>query len=259
MTINEYLQNPYGKGSAISGVTKMKEDMMKEYAELLSRFACRIYKYRDEAIFHVVVPSRQRPNVTYDVVLEFKLNNLTSSEISVNNGDFKVFSNCPSFIYTYAHAFRKQGLIISWLDSKYRPEVRKQSATTKNQYDMLGMERSLYLACLYLTKTRRSDLSVINTTAHKPSGFAQIAVHVRTQDQIMEAVRAKILPTDPVAPKGAPGGTLVSRKDAGHEGTPSSAATPKIKSTKKLGSLNSIRKTKPGMARSIKSKSTKRI
>ena len=31
MTINEYLQNPYGKGSSFSNVTKQKEDLEAQY------------------------------------------------------------------------------------------------------------------------------------------------------------------------------------------------------------------------------------
>lgn len=254
MTINEYLQNPYGKGSAISGVTQQKEDMLRQFQELASKFACKIYKYRDEAIFHVVIPSRDRPKVSYDVVIETKLNDMTSSEINVNDVDIKVFSNCPSFMFTFAHAFRSKGLVIHWLDNKYRVEVKKKEATSKNEYGIIGMERSLYLACLYLTKTRRTDITIINSIATKPTSFQQIAALVRTQDQIMDSVHAKVDKSDttPVAVPVTP----VRNRNHGHEGTSSAERVPTVSKT---ASLNKNPKTKSATSSPPKTKRTKRI
>ncbi len=254
MTIAEYLQNPYGKGSAIAGggLQKAKEDMMREYTELLPQFALRIYKYRDEAIFHVVVPSRKRPSVSYDVVLEIRLNDIPSTEVTVENTDFKVFSNCPSFIFTYAHAFEERGMIIKWLDNKYKKEVRKNVATTKNAYNMIGMERSLYLACLYLSKTRHTDLSTINTTSNKVNGFSQIALTIRSQDQVMQSVKPKIKPTQDTKtpqPKGSSTGPL-DRKTSGESRTDYTKRISKTRDarptgkTKSAGKISRTKRTK---------------
>lgn len=254
MTINEYLQNPYGKGSAISGVTQQKEDMQRQFQQLASRFACKIYKYRNEAIFHVVIPSRDRPKVSYDVVFETKLNDMTSSEINVNDVDIKVFSNCPSFIFTFAHAFRSRGLIIPWLDNKYRVEVKKKEAASKNEYGIIGMERSLYLACLYLTKTRRTDIAVINSIASKPTSYNQIAALIRNQDQIMASVRAKVPPSDnqPVTVPVTP----VTNRNHGHEGTSSAERMPPIS---KVKSLDKGVKTKSAAASTSRVKRMKKM
>ena len=39
MTINDYLQNPYGKGSSFSNITKQKEDLESQYNQYSNKFA----------------------------------------------------------------------------------------------------------------------------------------------------------------------------------------------------------------------------
>ena len=196
MTINEYLQNPYGKGSSFSNVTPQKEKLEAEYNQYSNKFACKIYKHQNNVIFHVIVPSVKKDYITYDVILEMNYDKKTSGAVDVNNLEFKCFSNCPSFIFTYANAFRQRDLLCKWLENNYRKEVKKNTANVKNQYGIIGLERSLYLACLYLKKAMRTRNEVIDTTCKKVSNYATIANGVRTQDEIMEKHKMKISAED---------------------------------------------------------------
>ena len=203
MNINDYLQNPYGKGSSFSNITKQKEDLEAQYSQYSNKFACKIYQHQKNVIFHVIVPSVKKDFVTYDVVLEMNLGDKTAEAIDVNNLEFKCFSNCPSFIFTYANAFRQKGLLCHWLENKYRKEVKKNTANIKNQYGIIGLERSLYLACLYLKKAGRTRADIITTLGKKVTSYSMIANGIRTQDEIMEKTKMKIKPEDKNAISGA--------------------------------------------------------
>ena len=203
MTINDYLQNPYGKGSSFSNITKQKEDLESQYNQYSNKFACKIYQHQKNVIFHVIVPSVKKDFVTYDVVLEMNLGDKTAEAIDVNNLEFKCFSNCPSFIFTYANAFRQKGLLCHWLENKYRKEVKKNTANIKNQYGIIGLERSLYLACLYLKKAGRTRADIITSLSKKITSYSMIANGIRTQDEIMEKTKMKIRPEDKNAISGA--------------------------------------------------------
>ena len=203
MTINDYLQNPYGKGSSFSNITKQKEDLEAQYNQYSNKFACKIYQHQKNVIFHVIVPSVKKDFVTYDVVLEMNLGDKTAEAIDVNNLEFKCFSNCPSFIFTYANAFRQKGLLCHWLENKYRKEVKKNTANIKNQYGIIGLERSLYLACLYLKKAGRTRADIITTLGKKVTSYSMIANGIRTQDEIMEKTKMKIKLEDKNAISGA--------------------------------------------------------
>ena len=203
MTINDYLQNPYGKGSSFSNISKQKEDLEAQYSQYSNKFACKIYQHQKNVIFHVIVPSVKKDFVTYDVVLEMNLGDKTAEAIDVNNLEFKCFSNCPSFIFTYANAFRQKGLLCHWLENKYRKEVKKNTANIKNQYGIIGLERSLYLACLYLKKAGRTRADIITTLGKKVTSYSMIANGIRTQDEIMEKTKMKIKLEDKNAISGA--------------------------------------------------------
>lgn len=192
MTIGEYLKNPYGKGSAFSSSSKQKEDLDQQFIELSEKIASKIYRYRDFVIYHVVIPSTKKDSVNYDVVIEVETKNLHEGAANLENLAFKVFSNCPSFIFTYAHVFRGYGMLCEWLLPKYNKEVRTKPPVQRNQYGIVGLERSIYLALKHLHTSKQFNCGIYQTTGKKISGRTEIINSVRSQEQIMDKVREKI-------------------------------------------------------------------
>lgn len=252
MTINDYLQNPYGKGSSFSNVNSQKEKLESEYNQYSSKFACKIYQHQNHVIFHVIVPSVKKDYMSYDVVIEINYGDKTSQDVDTLNMDFKCFSNCPSFIFTFANAFKQKDLMCKWLENKYRKEVKKNTANIKNQYGIIGLERSLYLACLYLKKSGKTRSEVINTTCKKVTTYKAIADGVRTQDEIMEKSKMKI---DPEAAKSTSGIKDINFQSKKKESTRkhdseytkttnSTLFTSRTASQKKSGKTSTIKKTR---------------
>ncbi|MCM1213949.1 MAG: hypothetical protein NC548_05425 [Lachnospiraceae bacterium] len=226
MNINGYLQNPYGKGAAFPGANtkELYRKMHEKYLTLQKRFSHRIYIYHDNAIIHVVVPGSD-PNVSYDVVMEFKLNDLVKEAISIGELPFTVFSNCPSFIFTYANAFRNANLTCQWLDTKLSKKARTTSAATRNQFGVIGYEKSIYLACIHIKHSGAHLVSVIHGSSEKVTSYSRIARTVRTQDEILDHIKAK-------APHGntpkTTGSTFDTKKSESHI-TQRKGATPSTK------------------------------
>lgn len=192
MTIGEYLKNPYGKGSAFSSSTKQKEDLDKQFKELSEKIISKIYRYRDFVIYHVIIPSTKKDSVNYDVVIEVETKNLHEGAATLEDLNFKVFSNCPSFIFTYAHVFRGNGMLCEWLLPKYNAEVRTKAPAQRNQYGIIGFERSMYLALKHLHTSGKTRFGVYQTSGKKIAGRTEIINSVRTQQQIMDKVREKV-------------------------------------------------------------------
>lgn len=252
MNINDYLQNPYGKGSSFSNFSSQKEKLEKEYNDYASKFACKIYKYQNSVIFHVIVPSVKKDFISYDVILEINYDTKTGNDVDATGMEFKCFSNCPSFIFTYANAFKQKDLLCKWLENKYKKEVKKNTANIKNQYGIIGLERSLYLACLYLKKSGKSRSEVISTTCKKVTSYKQIADGVRSQDEIMEKSKMKIDPTVVNNTSGLNDIKFQSKKkestrktDSAYTKTTSSSIfTSKTTNQKKTTKSNTIKKTR---------------
>lgn len=244
MTIREYLKNPYGKGSAFSNSTKQKEELDKQFIEISKDILSRIYRYRDFVIYHVVIPSTKKDSVKYDVVVEVEAKNLSDSATDIEDIPFKVFSNCPSFIFTHAHVFRTNNLLCEWLVPKYNKEVRTNAPSERNPYGIVGLERSIYLAFKHLHSSGQTKVSVYKTTGKKVSGRTEIINSVRTQQQIMDKVREKIPANknqETVAGKNEP---TFGRKSIATTNTPSSKQVQRTVLTKTTKQVKEIKKSK---------------
>lgn len=240
MTIAEYLQNPYGKGSAFGYNKQLVLNLNKEFETLVEKITFRIYRYRDSVIYHVVIPSTKKDDVSYDVIIEVDTKRLHEGAATVDNLDFKCFSNCPSFIFTYAHVFRKYKMLCEWLLDKYNEEVRKNAPEVRNRFNVIGVERSLYLAMKFIHfKGLTRNATYINTGV-KITNRNEVEKKVRTQEEIMEKVRAKVKPTD--QPK------IPDPKQQGYQKATSTRhpknATPSTKGVTSTHSVKSTKKTK---------------
>lgn len=248
MTIRQYLENPYGKGFSVTNVAKQRKELENDFIKIKDKIACKVYKYRDYAIFHVVVPSSSKDTVNYDVIVEVELKKLHEGAATIEDLPFKVFSNCPSFIYTYANVFKQNKMLCEWLISKYRNEVKKLEPVYRNRYNMIGYERSLYMAFRFLHVTGRTGIASIQTTGIKSSSRNAIVVAVRSQDQIMENVKAKIK-KDPnekvtIAGKDAKFGSKQLATNINRESNKKNKVTNETRETKKVGKVKVTKKVK---------------
>ena len=252
MTINDYLQNPYGKGAAFTGANakELSRKMHEKYAALQKRFIHRIYMYHDNAIIHVVVPGSD-PNISYDVVLEFKLNDLPKEAISVGELPFTVFSNCPSFIFTYANAFRNAHLTCQWLDTKLSKKARTNSATVRIVFGGGGGGGGGGGACMHIRHSGAHLVSVIHGSSEKVTSYSRIARTVRTQDEILDRIKMKT-GSEPGNTVRTTGSTFQTTKSEAHitqrkgatAPTKSSLFTRSARANKKVKTTHSSKTTK---------------
>jgi hypothetical protein len=157
-TLKEYLLNPMGKGSSV--IPKSMKDL---YAVEVSKINITVkwFKYNDNGakskdgkynrlLAIVNIPSTKVNNVSYEVAIEF---NMKGDYKSIMLCPCTVFSNCPSFVYTYAKVFNERGLLIKRLKNKYDAKTLKMDPTIRNSYKIIAYEKSLTMAAIYLSTT----------------------------------------------------------------------------------------------------------
>ena len=200
MDIKQYLDNPMGKGAIIQGKQLILDDLNKRYEKLKSNneFKCEIYKDGNTFIFHVKVPSESERDNDYDVVIELSpesksiLDKTLLSDESLLRYNMRVFSNCPSFIFTYAYAYNEHELFIDYLQKRLDDLVFKSAPTTKNPMNMVNFEKSIYFACKYLVEEKDMKKNSIKSFAQRFKKKDFIA-SIRTQAEIMQEIkRAKL-------------------------------------------------------------------
>lgn len=158
MTYDQYIQNPMGISNAvISNRNMYRELYMNKLDKIMVREMGKIdytlYKSKNKYYVYIKIPSEVIEKFYYDVVIEFsspKDHKLNDS--SLNNYNVKFYSNDPSFVYTFAHAFIKNNMFINELKGVMSKEAIKKVAVEKNPGNQIGYVKSLYFAYLILKK-----------------------------------------------------------------------------------------------------------
>jgi hypothetical protein len=148
MKISEYIDNPYGKGSAFVNRKVIYADLINRYYALTKKykmFTNFIYKDGKDYYCHIRIPSESIEEMTYDVIIF-----INHSSSIIKNNEFKVFSNCPSFVFTYAYVFNKNKMLIDFLRGQFDDPILSEDPMVRNPNRVLGYEKSIFYALNYL-------------------------------------------------------------------------------------------------------------
>ena len=193
MNIREYLSNPLGKGSAVMQIKHMADLYNKRYENNRQNISHKIYLVRDTLYFHIKIPS-SIDIIHYDVVIKF-MPTKVSTDVTILDMDFQVFSNCPSFIYTYANTYNRKGMVIPEIKRKLTKEAIKKSAKVRNPYDIIGYEYSIYLAFKYIMDKRLFSIIDMQQRAIKSKTVMDLYSKIQDFDSLMKkrSLREKVL------------------------------------------------------------------
>lgn len=188
-TLDEYLENPMGKGStAIANRNLIKSDLDARYEKLITKHKeFKHTHYHDATNFyiHIQVPSETEQNNTYDVVIQFTpTDNAVIHDVNLNRYTIKVFSNCPSFTYTYAYVYNDYGLMIDFLRNKYKNVVLSDNPVVKNPGEIINFEKSIYFACKFIKANKPFTNKVLIAPKSKRINIEQFKKTIRNTDAI---------------------------------------------------------------------------
>lgn len=159
MTFDQYIQNPMGKANAVISNREMYRNMYSMKLDIIMvREMGKVdwFLYKDskkEAYYaHIKVPSELVEKFYYDVVIEFTPAEDMKPSKDLTNYTAKFYSNDPSFVFTFAHAFIKNGVFINQFKDKMSKEAVKNNAKVKNPMNTVGYVKSLYFAYLIMKR-----------------------------------------------------------------------------------------------------------
>ncbi len=193
MNLIQYLSNPSGKGSAVLPTTSIKNDLDNQFNMLRDKMKMKIYTKGNILIYHIGIPSRKSDKVIYDVIIEYNLSKVDPAISTINTLEFNCFSNCPSFTYTYAYIFDKNKILCPWLRDKYSREVLRKAPDTRNEYRIIGFERSIYLALKYITMAGRNKIQQAKFLSTSYRVYSDISRNVLTSDDIDRRYKMAII------------------------------------------------------------------
>ena len=93
----------------------------------------KVYVEKNNVYYHLIIPSESEfKENDYDIILKFiPRNQADLDDKSYRQYEMQVFSNCPSFTYTYAYVAKLNGYLIPELMDKYEEQVQKLLGHTK--------------------------------------------------------------------------------------------------------------------------------
>lgn len=187
MNLAEYMQNPLGKGASVLMLGSTRKMLDEEYAKIVSRITHTWYSLNDKYyIAHIKIPSKSADKLMYDVLIEIDISSIPKQTAVINNSKCRVFSNCPSFVFTYAYVFDKNHDIIPWAKKKYNKKVFESNPVKRNPIEMRNYERSLYFAIKYITSNGRNYKAGINLNMSRIRSHMQILTNVQSSDEVLE-------------------------------------------------------------------------
>lgn len=110
---------------------------------------------KNNLFVHMGIMSESKPGVFYDTIFKFiKLKYLSGEKVIdgvfKDKTELKVFSNSPEFVFTYANAFNKKGLLIDEYKSLIGTRALNEKAKIKNPNSEIGMSTSLFCCLKHL-------------------------------------------------------------------------------------------------------------
>lgn len=160
MTFEEYILNPMQKqGMVFNSIMReaMRTTYKTKFDNILLREAGKINHYKfvnkKENTYYILIkiPSEIVPKFYYDVVIKFFANaDIEESGANLSKYNIRVFSNDPSFNFTFAYVFLKNELVIKELVPKLAKLAKKEAPKVTNPEEHIGYVKSLYFAYLFM-------------------------------------------------------------------------------------------------------------
>lgn len=156
MTFEDYIQNPMGKENAVISNRAMYRNLYQTKLDAImvresGHVEIKAYHVGKKYICYLKIPSEVVPKFYYDVLIEFTPPKIISGA-DLKSYNVRFYSNDPSFVYTFAHAFIKNGLFFDDFKDKMSKKAIKNPAKEKNPFNQVGYVKSLYFAYLIMSK-----------------------------------------------------------------------------------------------------------
>lgn len=161
MTFEEYIRNPMGiANSVISNREMYKKLYTDKLDKILLREVGKLEYYcmkeskgsnsKDVYWCYLKIPSENVSDFYYDVIIKLIPKKGALESYSIKEYDVQFFSNDPSFVFTFAHAFIKNKMFIPEYLDKMSKEAVQKKAEVKNPHNQVGYVKSLYFAYLIM-------------------------------------------------------------------------------------------------------------
>lgn len=182
--IKEFFNNPAGKGSAVLNINATKNKFQEKYNQIHKKISHKSFFVKDDIYILVNIPSSVE-GIMYDVLMKFEKNK-KSIGTTILDMEMQLFSNSPSFLYTYANAYDKQKLFIKECKKKLSPKMLSDIAKTRNPYGVLSYDFSIYSALWYVLSNGYTNIDDLKMTDNINCNLSTVLKYVKDAELLQK-------------------------------------------------------------------------
>lgn len=140
---------PYER--SIAAKYKVMNKLQTDFLSIKNLFELSYVNKTSEYIeIFLKIPSEPfREKLKYDVIVRFYLNSNEDNKIEAST-PVEVFSNSPSFMFTYTFVYKKHNVLIEEYEKFQAKRALTEKPLKTNPHEILGFEKSLFYAFLWL-------------------------------------------------------------------------------------------------------------
>lgn len=182
--IKEFFNNPAGKGSAVLNINATKTKFEEKYNSIHKKITHKTFSVKDNIYILVNIPSSV-DGIMYDVLLKFEKTK-KSLGTTIFDMEMQLFSNSPSFLYTYANAYDKQKLFIKECKKKLSSKMLSDIAKTRNPYGVLSYDFSIYSALYYILNNGYTNIDDLKMSDFLKCDLNTVLKYVKDADALQK-------------------------------------------------------------------------
>lgn len=198
LTLQRLANNPMGKGAAVGNAAIMRHHLTQEYLRMSRARTLDIdvvpFRVGETLYLKLKVTSfnmDRNGDVNYDILLtltpplDSKGRPYTTSRVDLYH--VSVFSNVPSFTYTYAKVYEVKGYLNTELQHLYDDDIFMKGDNIRNPNASIGFDKYMTIVTLFIINNRRLlDKSVY--TAVNQQTYNHIISQLRSNSQISKEI-----------------------------------------------------------------------
>lgn len=195
MILKDFLDNPIGKGDASVNVNIISQALSNKYEVYKKnkdkKIKMKVFRQPLKDVYWIwlEMPSETKRDNTYDIVYTFSNPDpKIRTSLGIGKFDIQVFANTPSFAYTYAYVYNKNGLLISSLASKLGNVFLSKEPSVRNRNQVLLFDKYIYFGARYILESKVLNRAIADVQSMKYDQKSFNA-NIRTLETIMEEYR----------------------------------------------------------------------
>jgi hypothetical protein len=163
---------PFNKGFSALQIKLVMNDLVYRYTKnIKEKLKVRYFKENNDYFIYAKVPSESNdiyPDsapIHYDVIIQLTPPNKAALALdSIREYDVKVFSNIPSFVFTFNYVYHYKRALINLPQEYYTRKAIMEKPRVRNPLYLLGIDKSLWFTVYYLDDHRvfkRSNIDAL--------------------------------------------------------------------------------------------------